>query len=163
MGEVPQSGGESLFSLKTILCQELSQMKVCYSVFIGLCDEWSHRNDILGIVVLDGMQIAKFPFTCGFICNKVGGLYVNALTLWLIAYKVYLSRLKHAYRYLVAQTNEVVVDDIFDSFLYVAFTCATSKCIAYAIVFEVEFVIALKQTFAMDVKSVCLVKYVGIA
>lgn len=81
---------------------------------VGICagDKRCHGNDILGIVVLDGTQIAKLPLSCNIIGNKVRGLYIDPLSFRLLADKVNRTHLKLAYADCIPHAQQLVIDDI---------------------------------------------------
>lgn len=58
------------------------------AIIIVASDEGSHGDDILRIVVLDGPQVAKLPFSCRHVGYDIGGLHIDALTIGLGAYEV---------------------------------------------------------------------------
>lgn len=47
--------------------------------------------------------------------------------------------------------------------LYISLTCASSKSVADAIIFKIEFVVVLEKPLTVDVISVYLMYYIGIA
>lgn len=133
---------------------------MCDAVVIGTLQKWSQGDVILGIVVLDGMEITELAVVGRIITNDVGCLNIDAFALRLCTYKIYLASLHLTNHYLIAKTYEMVVDDVLNDLLYVALTIATSKCVTHTIILEVELIVALKDTLAVDVITVHLVEHV---
>ena len=67
------------------------------AIIIVASDEGSLGDDILRIVVLDGPQVAKLPFSCRHVGYDVGGLHIDALTIGLGAYEVNFACLQLTY------------------------------------------------------------------
>ena len=61
---------------------------------------------------------------------------------------------------LISQPDEVLIDDVFYHFLYVAFASATGNGIPDAVVFEIISVIGFKHSLAVNVVSIYFVQNV---
>ena len=75
---------------------------MCDAIVIIASEQWSHGDDILWIVVLDGSEITKLPFPCRHVGYDIGGLHVDALTIGLGAYEVDFSSLQLTHIHLIA-------------------------------------------------------------
>ena len=133
------------------------------AIVVGSGDKRRQRDDVFRVIVLDGMEIAKFTIVGCVVGNDVASLNISALSIWLCTYEIYLTCLQLPYVNFVAEANEMVVDNILYDLLNVPLASTTCKCVTNAMVFEVIFVIALKQTLAVNVVTVHLVEHVGIA
>lgn len=114
-------------------CQELAKMQVRDAVIIIFGEQRSHGDNVLRIVVFDGTEIAKLPFSGCIVGYDVGSLNVDAFASWFGAYKVDFSSLQLSYMYLIAQTYEVLIDDILYHFLNVSFTYSPGNGISNAV------------------------------
>ena len=133
------------------------------SIIIGFLHERSQRDNVFGVVVLDGVEIAKFAVVGCIVGNEVASLNIDATCSWFRADKVYLACLQLSHGDVITKANEVVVNDVLDDLFDVALTVAACKSVADAVVFEVEFVVALKQALAVNVIAVDLVEHIGVA
>lgn len=135
-------------------------MKMGYAIVIRLGNQWCHRDDIFGIVVLDGTEVAKLALICIVVGYDIRSLHIDLLAFWLGTHKVNLTSLKLSYHYFIAQADKVIVDDIFYHLFNVSLTRTTYKDITNTIVFKVEFIVALKYLPSVDVIAVHLVNHV---
>lgn len=138
-------------------------MKVCNAIVVGSGDKRGQRDYVLRVIILDSMQVAKLTVVGCFVSNDVTCLDVSSLPTWLRAYEIYLTCLQLSYIDFVAKADEMIVDDILYHLFDVTLASTPSKGVANTIVFEVIFVIALKQALAVNVVAVHLVEHVGIA
>ena len=138
-------------------------MYVRDAVIIIFGEQRSHGDNVLRIVVLDGMKIAKLSLSRCLVVDDIGRLYIDAFTSRLGTYKVDFSSLQLSHIYLIAQTYEMLIDDILYHFLNVSFARSSSNGISNAVVFEVKLVVGFKDSFAVDVIAVHLVQDVGFA
>ena len=127
------------------------------AIVVGSGDKRCQRDDVFRVIVLDGMEIAKLAVIGIIVGNDVTCLNVGALSIWLCTYEIYLACLQLPYVNFVAEANEMVVDNILYDLLNVPLASTTCKCVTNAMVFEVLFVIPLKQTLAVNVIKVHLV------
>ena len=102
-------------------------MQVRDAVIIILGEQRSHGDNVFRIIVLDGTEIAKLPLSGCIVGYDVGSLDVDAFASWLGTNKVDFSSLQLSYIYLIAQSYEVLIDDILYHFLNVSFTCTSSS------------------------------------
>ena len=138
-------------------------MQVRDAVIIILGEQRGHGDNVLRVVVLDGTEIAKLPFSGCIVGYDVGSLHVDAFTAWFGTNKVDFSSLQLSYIYLIAQSYEVLIDDILYHFLNVSFTCTSGNGISNAVVFKIKLIVGFKDTFAVDVIAVHLVQDIGFA
>ena len=125
-------------------------MQVRDAVIIILGEQRSHGDNVFRIVVLDGTEIAKLPLSGCIVGYDVGSLHVDAFASWFGTYKVDFSSLQLSYIYLIAQSYEVLIDDILYHFLNVSFTCTSGNGISNAVVFKIKLIVGFKDTFAVD-------------
>ena len=71
------------------------------AVVIVASEQWSHGDDVLGVVVLDRPEIAKLSFSRRHVGYDVGGLHIDALPIGLGAYEVDFTSLQLTYIHLV--------------------------------------------------------------
>ena len=83
-------------------------MQVRDSVIIIFGEQRSHGDNVLRIVVFDGTEIAKLPFSGCIVGYDVGSLHVDAFAAWFGTYKVDFSSLQLSYIYLIAQAYDVL-------------------------------------------------------
>ena len=83
-------------------------MKMGYAIVIRLSNQWCHRDDIFGIVVLDGTKVAKLTLICLIVGYDIRSLNIDSFAFWLGTYKVNLTSLKLSDHYFIAQTNKVI-------------------------------------------------------
>ena len=138
-------------------------MQVRDAVIIIFGEQRGHGDNVLRVVVLDGTEIAKLPFSGCIVGYDVGSLHVDAFAAWFGAYKVDFSSLQLSYIYLIAQAYEVLIDDILYHFLNVSFTCSSGDSISDAIVFEIKLIVGFKDAFAVDIIAVHLVQDISFA
>ena len=138
-------------------------MQVRDAVIIILGEQRSHGDNVFRIVVLDGTEIAKLPLSGCIVGYDVGSLHVDSFASWLGTNKVDFSSLQLSYIYLIAQSYEVLIDDILYHFLNVSFTCTSGNCISNTVVFKIKLIVGFKDTFAVDVLAVHLVQDIGFA
>ena len=138
-------------------------MQVRDAVIIIFGEQRSHGDNVLRVVVLDGTEIAKLPFSGCIIGYDVGSLHVDAFAAWSGAYKVDFSSLQLSYINLIAQAYEVLIDDILYHFLNVSFTCSSGDSISDAVVFEIKLIVGFKDAFAVDIIAVHLVQDISFA
>ena len=117
---------------------------MCDAVVIVASEQWGHGDDVLWVVVIDGSEITKLPFSCSHVGYDVGGLHMT-------------------YIHLIPQADKMLIDDVLYYFFYVTLSCSTSQSVADAIVLEVKLIVGLEDSFAMNVKSVHLVQIVCLA
>lgn len=115
-----------------------------YAVIVGPGDQRSHRNDELGIIILNGPEIPELPFACCLVGNEVCGLDINSRAGRLCADEIDFSGMQLADRHLKTQTNEVIIYDILDDFFDVPFAFSSGQVVPDAVVFEEKLVIAFK-------------------
>ena len=92
-------------------------MQVRDAVIIIFGEQRSHGDNVLRVVVFDGTEIAKLPFSGCIVGYDIGSLHVYAFAAWFGTYKVDFSSLQLSYIYLIAQAYEVLIDDILYHFL----------------------------------------------
>src|SRR3712207_8388825 len=67
-------------------------MKMSYAIVIRLGNQWCHRDDIFGIVVLDGTKVAKLTLICIVVGYDIRSLHIDPFAFWFCTYKVNLDR-----------------------------------------------------------------------
>ena len=92
-------------------------MQVRDAVIIIFGEQRSHGDNVLRIVVFDGTEIAKLPFSGCIVGYDVGSLHVDAFAAWFGAYKVDFSSLQLSYINLIAQAYEVLIDGVISMIL----------------------------------------------
>ena len=92
-------------------------MQVRDAVIIIFGEQRSHGDNVLRIVVFDGTEIAKLPFSGCIVGYDVGSLHVDAFAAWFGTYKVDFSSLQLSYIYLIAQAYEVLIDGVISMIL----------------------------------------------
>ena len=131
-----------------------------YAIVIRLGNQWCHRDDIFGIVVLDGTKVAKLTLICIVVGYDIRSLHIDPFAFWFCTYKVNLTSLKLSDHHFIAQAYKVIIDDILYHLLNVSLTRTAYKSITNTIVFKVEFIIALKYFPSVNVIPVHLVNHV---
>ena len=131
------------------------------SILVVARYERSHRDDVLGIVVFDGSQVAKLPFPGLFIRDEVRGLYVNPPSIGMGTYEIDLSGLQLPDINRITQTDKMLVDDIFYHLFDVAFASPSCHSIPNTWVFKIIFVIAFEDSSSVDIVTVYLPDYIG--
>ena len=119
-------------------------MKMGYAIIIRLGDQWCHRDDIFGIVVLDGTEIAKLALVSIIVSDNIRSLHIYPFAFGLCTYKINLTSLKLSDHHFIAQTDKVIIDDIFYHLFNIPLTRTTYKGIANTVVFKIEFIVTLK-------------------
>ena len=79
-----------LLSFQT-MDEKLAQVQVDDATVIVTGYQWRHRDNILGIIVLDGSEIAKLPLSRRVIGNDICNLNVGSFPSWACADKINLS------------------------------------------------------------------------
>lgn len=143
--------------------QKFSEVEMFDAVVIVASEQWGHGDDVLWVVVIDGSEITKLPFSCSHVGYDVGGLHIDTLSIGLGAYEVDFTSLQLTYIHLIPQADKMLIDDVLNHFFYVTLSCSTSQSVADAIVLEVKLIVGLEDSFAMNVKSVHLVQNVCLA
>ena len=92
-------------------------MQVRDAVIIIFGEQRSHGDNVLRIVVFDGTEIAKLPFSGCIVGYDVGSLHVDAFAAWFGTYKVDFSSLQLSYINLIAQAYEVLIDGVISMIL----------------------------------------------
>ena len=87
-------------------------MKMGYAVIIRLPNQWCHRNDIFGIVVLDGTEITKLALVSIIVSYDIRRLYIYPFAFRLCTDKINFTSLKLSDHHFIAQTDKVILDDI---------------------------------------------------
>ena len=47
--------------------QKFSEVEMCDAVVIVASEQWGHGDDVLWVVVIDGSEITKLPFSCSHV------------------------------------------------------------------------------------------------
>ena len=87
-------------------------MKMGYSIVVRLGDQWCHRDDIFGIVVLDGTEVAKLTLVSIIVSYNIRSLYIDSFAFWLGTYKIDLTSQKLSHHHFIAHAYKMIVDDI---------------------------------------------------
>jgi len=66
-------------------------MQVDDAVLITTAYQGSHADDVLRVVVFDGLKISELPLSRLLIGDDVGGLHIEAMTIFAFTYEVDLS------------------------------------------------------------------------
>lgn len=56
---------------------------MCDAVVIVASEQWGHGDDVLWVVVIDGSEITKLPFSCSHVGYDVRGLHIDTLSIGL--------------------------------------------------------------------------------
>ena len=135
-------------------------MKMGYAIVIRFGNQWCHRDDIFGIVVLDGTKITKLTLIRVIVSYNIRSLHIDPFAFWLCADKINFASLKLSDHHFIAQTDKVIIDDVLYHLLNVSLTRTAYKSITNAMIFKVEFIIALKYLPSVNVIPVHLVDHV---
>ena len=87
-------------------------MKMSYAIVIRLSNQWCHRDDIFGIVVLDGTKIAKLTLIRVIVGYDIRSLHIDPFAFGLCADKINFASLKLSDHHFIAQAYKMIVDDI---------------------------------------------------
>ena len=117
------------------------------AVVIVASEQWGHGDDVLWVVVIDGSEITKLPFSCSHVGYDVGGLHIDALSIGLGAYEVDFTSLQLTYIHLIPQADKMLIDDVLNHFFYVTLSCSPGNGISNAVVFKIKLIIAYCDIF----------------
>ena len=56
-------------------------MKMGYAFVIKFCNQWCHREHILGIVVLEDTEVAKLTLKDVIVCYNIRSLHINPFSI----------------------------------------------------------------------------------
>ena len=93
-----------------------------YSIVVRLGNQWCHRDDIFGIVILDGTEITKLTLIRVIVGYNIRSLHIDPFTFSLCADKINFACLELSDHHFVAQAYKMIVDNIFYHLLNVSLT-----------------------------------------
>ena len=138
-------------------------MKMGYAVIVRLGNQWCHRDNIFGIVVLNGTKVTKLTLIGVVVSYNIRSLYIDSISFWLCADKINFASLKLSDHHFIAQAYKVIVDDIFYHLFNISLARTTNKSITNTIVFKIEFVVALKDFPSVDIIPIHFMNHVRFA
>ena len=77
-------------------------MKMGYAIVIRFGNQWCHRDDIFGIVVLDGTKITKLTLIRVIVGYDIRSLHIDPFAFWLFADKINFASLKLSDHHFIA-------------------------------------------------------------
>ena len=87
-------------------------MQMGYAIVIRLGNQWCNGDDIFGIVVLDGTEVAELTLICIIVDYNIRRLHIYPFSFRLCADKINLACMKLSDLHLIPQAYKMIVDDI---------------------------------------------------